>query len=207
MPYLIHLELQDELIFEYLKNIYSTIVYRDIINRYSVRNTPFLEKLVLFLASNTGSIFSAKKISDYLKSQMTNIPPNQVQIYLQYLVNAFIISPVKRYNIKGKRIFEIGEKYYFENLGIRNAIWGYRLEDRGKIIENVVHNHLLYLNYTVTVGALKDKEIDFIAERHGEKMYLQVALQLKEEKTIEREFGNLLAIKDNYPKKVITIVL
>lgn len=205
LPYLIHLELQDELIFEYLKNIYSTIVYRDIINRYNVRNTPFLEKLVLFLASNTGSIFSAKKISDYLKSQMTNIPPNQVQIYLQYLVNAFIISPVKRYNIQGKRIFEIGEKYYFENLGIRNAIWGYRLEDRGKIIENVVHNHLLYLNYSVTVGALKDKEIDFIAEKNGEKMYLQVALQLKEEKTIEREFGNLLAIKDNYPKKVITL--
>lgn len=205
LPYLVHLDLKDEIIFEYLKNIYSTIVYRDIINRYEVRNTPFLEKLVLFLASNTGSLFSAKKISDYLKSQQTNVAPNQVQIYLQYLINAFIISPVKRYNIHGKRIFEIGEKYYFENLGIRNAIWGYRLEDRGKIIENVVHNHLLYLNYTVTVGALKDKEIDFIAEKNGEKIYFQVALQLKEEKTIEREFGNLLAIKDNYPKKVITL--
>ncbi|MEX2485034.1 MAG: ATP-binding protein [Brumimicrobium sp.] len=205
LPYLIHLELEDEIIFDYLKNIYSTIVYRDIINRYSVRNTPFLEKLVLFLASNTGSLFSAKKISDYLKSQQTNVPPNQVQIYLQYLVSAFIISAVKRYNIQGKQIFEIGEKYYFENLGIRNAIWGYRLEDRGKIIENVVYNHLLYLKYTVTIGALKDKEIDFIAEKNGEKIYFQVALQLKEDKTIEREFGNLLAIKDNYPKKVITL--
>lgn len=205
LPYLIHLDLKDEIIFEYLKNIYSTIVYRDIINRYEVRNTPFLEKLVLFLASNTGSLFSAKKISDYLKSQQTNVAPNQVQIYLQYLINAFIISSVKRYNIHGKRIFEIGEKYYFENIGIRNAIWGYRLEDRGKIIENVVHNHLLYLNYKVTVGALKDKEIDFIAEKNGEKIYFQVALELKEEKTIEREFGNLLAIKDNYPKKVITL--
>ena len=205
LPYLMHLDLKDEIIFEYLKNIYSTIVYRDIINRYEVRNAPFLEKLVLFLASNTGSLFSAKKISDYLKSQQTNIATNQVQIYLQYLVNAFIIFPLKRYNIQGKRIFEVGEKYYFENLGIRNAIWGYRLEDRGKIIENVVHNHLLYLNYTVTVGALKDKEIDFIAEKNGEKIYFQVALQLKEGKTIEREFGNLLAIKDNYPKKVITL--
>jgi predicted AAA+ superfamily ATPase len=205
LPYLIHLELEDDIIFDYLKNIYSTIVYRDIINRYNVRNIPFLEKLVLFLASNTGSLFSAKKISDYLKSQQTNIPPNQVQIYLKYLVNAFIISAVKRYNIQGKRIFEIGEKYYFENLGIRNALWGYRLEDRGKIIENVVHNHLLYLKYTVTIGALKDKEIDFIAEKNGEKIYFQVALQLKEQKTIDREFGNLLAIKDNYPKKVITL--
>ena len=205
LPYLMHLDLKDEIIFEYLKNIYSTIVYRDIINRYEVRNAPFLEKLVLFLASNTGSLFSAKKISDYLKSQQTNVATNQVQIYLQYLVNAFIIFPLKRYNIHGKRIFEVGEKYYFENLGIRNAIWGYRLEDRGKIIENVVHNHLLYLNYTVTVGALKDKEIDFIAEKNGEKIYFQVALQLKEGKTIEREFGNLLAIKDNYPKKVITL--
>lgn len=205
LPYLKHLELKDDIAFEYLKNVYSTIVFRDVVNRYSVRNTTFLEQLVLFLANNTGSLFSAKKISDFLKSQKINIAPNQVQVYIQHLVNAFIIHKVPRYDILGKRIFEIGEKYYFENLGIRNSIWGYRLEDRAKIIENVVYNHLLFKGYTVTIGNLGDKEIDFIAEKNAEKIYIQVALTLNEEKTIEREFGNLKAIPNHFPKIVVAL--
>lgn len=205
LPYLKHLELKDNIAFEYLKNVYSTIVFRDVINRFSVRNTNFLEQLVLFLANNTGSLFSAKKISDFLKSQKINIAPNQVQVYVQHLVNAFIIHKVPRYDILGKRIFEIGEKYYFENLGIRNSIWGYRLEDRAKIIENAVYNHLLFKGYTVTIGNLGDKEIDFIAEKNAEKIYIQVALTLNEEKTIEREFGNLRAIPNHFPKIVVTL--
>ena len=205
LPYLKHLELEDSIVFEYLKNIYNTIVYRDIINRYAVRNVPFLEQLVLFLAGNIGSIFSAKKISDFLKSQKTNIPPNQVQIYNHYLISAFIVHRVARYDMIGKRIFEIGEKYYFENLGIRNGIWGYRVEDRGKIVENVVYNQLLYKGYSVLVGILNTNEIDFIAEKEGEKHYFQVALTINETKTIEREFGNLKKINDNYQKTVITL--
>jgi predicted AAA+ superfamily ATPase len=205
LPYLKHLPLRDEIVFEYLKNIYSTIIYRDVVNRFNIRNTSFLEKLVQFLASNTGSLFSSKSISDYLKSQQLNVAPNQVHSYINHLVNAYIILASKRYNIHGKRLFEIGEKYYFENLGIRNAIWGYRLEDRGKIIENLVHNHLLYLNYTVNVGVLGAHEIDFIAKKNAEVVYIQVALMLKEENTLEREFGNLLKIKDNYPKIVVTL--
>lgn len=205
LPYLKHLPLEDEIVFEYLKSIYSTIVFRDIINRYSLRNTSFLEQLVYFLASNTGSIFSAKKISDFLKSQKVNMAPNQVQLYTQHLTNAFLIHQVKRYDIEGKRLFEIGEKYYFENLGIRNALWGYRLQDTGKIMENVVHNHLLAEGYTVQIGILAAYEIDFVAEKNGEKLYIQVALSLLEEKTIEREFGNLQKINDNYPKMVVTM--
>jgi predicted AAA+ superfamily ATPase len=107
--------------------------------------------------------------------------------------------------MQGKRLLETGEKYYFENLGIRNALWGYRLEDRGKIIENIVHNHLRYLNYTVRVGVLGVYEIDFVAEKHGETIYVQVALELTEQATIEREIGNLRKIKDNYPKLVVTL--
>lgn len=205
LPYLRHLTFEDHIILEYLKNIYSTIVFRDVINRYAVRNTVFLEQLVLFLASNTGSIFSAKRISDFLKSQKIKIAPNQVQIYLQHLANAYLIHRVQRYDIEGKRVFEIGEKYYFENLGIRNALWGYRLEDRGKIMENVVYNHLLIEGYTVEVGVLGGNEIDFVAEKNGEFIYVQVALTLLEEKTMDREFGNLQKIKDNYPKMVVTM--
>lgn len=205
LPYLKHLPLEDAVVFEYLKNIYSTIVYRDIINRYSVRNVPFLEQLVLFLAGNIGRIFSAKKISDFLKSQRINMAPNQVQTYMQHLVNAFLIHRVARYDLIGKRIFEIGEKYYFENLGIRHGLLGYRMEDRGKIMENAVYNHLLFKGYTVKVGILGATEIDFMAEKGGEKQYIQVALTINESKTMEREFGNLKNISDNYPKTVITM--
>ncbi len=205
LPYLIHLPLEEAVVFEYLENVYSTILFRDIINRFSVRNTVFLEQLNLFLASNTGSLFSAKKISDFLKSQKINMAPNQVQTYIQHLANAFLIHRVNRYDIVGKRLFEVGEKYYFENLGIRNALWGFRAEDRGKILENAVYNHLLTENYKVQVGIIADSEIDFIAEKNGEKMYIQATLTLNEEKTIEREFGNLLKIKDNYPKLLITM--
>lgn len=205
LPYLIHLPLEDVIVFEYLKNIYSTIIFRDVINRYGLRNTIFLEQLIYFLASNTGSKFSAKSISDFLKSQKINMASNQVQLYTQHLVNAFLIHQVKRYDIEGKRIFEIGEKYYFENLGIRNALWGYRVQDLGKIMENVIYHHLIAHAYKVQVGVLDNNEIDFIAEKNGEKVYIQVALSLLEEKTIAREFGNLLKIKDNYTKMVVTM--
>jgi len=205
LPYLIHLPLEDEVVFEYLKNIYNTIVYRDIINRYAIRNVPFLEQLVLFLAAHTGSIFSAKKISDFLKSQRIKMAPNQVQTYIHHLVNAFLLHQVPRYDLIGKRLFEIGDKYYFENLGIRNGLWGYRLEDRGKIMENVVYNHLVYKGYKVRVGVLGSHEVDFIAERNGEKMYVQVALTINDPATMDREFGNLKMIADNYPKVVITM--
>ena len=203
LPYLIHLDFKDEIIFEYLKNIYSTIVYRDIVNRYSLRNSDFLEQLITFLASNIGSLFSAKKISDFLKSQHLKVAPNQVQTYISHIINAFIIHRLRRYDIKGKRLFEVRDKFYFENIGIRNGIWGFRLEDEGKIIENMVYNHLLFLGAEVKVGVFDQYEIDFVAEKNHERKYYQVALSVREEKTFEREFGNLLKIKDQYPKTVI----
>jgi predicted AAA+ superfamily ATPase len=204
LPYLINLPLEDEIVSEYLKNIYSTILFRDIVSRYNLRNTNFLEKLVQFIADNTGSIFSAKSISDFLKSQNTNISSNQIQTYVSYLANAFLIHKVGRYDLIGKRIFTIGEKYYFENLGLRNSIVGYKPQDSGKILENLVYNHLLYMGFDIKTGAMGAYEVDFVCEKRAEKIYIQVALQLNEEATIQREFGNLLKIQDNYPKFVIT---
>ena len=205
LPYLKNLVLEEAVVFEYLKNIYNTIVYRGIINRFSIRNVSFLEQLVLFFANNIGSLFSAKKISDLLKSQRINMASNQVQTYSEYLLNAFLIHRVSRYDLIGKRIFETGEKYYFENLGIRNALWGYRMEDRGKIMENVVYNHLLFRGYQVQVGNLGPLEIDFVAQRAGEKLYVQVALSINDSQTMQREFANLKKINDNFPKMVITL--
>ncbi len=204
LPYLINLPLKDEIVNEYLKSIYSTIVFRDVVSRYNLRNALFLEKLVQFLSENIGCLFSAKNISDYLKSQHSTVSVNQVQNYTEYLSNAFLIHRVERYDLIGKRIFEIGEKYYFENMGIRNIVVGYRITDKGKILENLVYNHLLYKGYNVRIGYYGEKEIDFIGEKNNERIYIQVALKIDSKQTAEREFGNLLKIQDNYPKIVIT---
>lgn len=204
LPYLINLPLKEETANEYLKSVYNTIVFRDVVARYNLRSTSFLEKLIQFLSENIGNLFSAKGISDYLKSQHSTVSVNQVQNYVTYLTNAFLIHKVPRYDLTGKRIFEIGEKYYFENMGIRNIIVGYRINDRAKLLENIVYNHLLYKGYEVKVGIQGTQEIDFICEKEQEKLYIQVALRLDSEKTVEREYGNLLKIQDNYPKIVIS---
>ncbi|SEQ59511.1 ATP-binding protein [Basfia succiniciproducens] len=205
LPYLKDLPLQDNIVFEYLRNIYSTIAVRDIVNRYALRNVQFLEQLTQFFASNIGNLFSAKKISDFLKSQRISTNTMQVQNYAEYLANAFLIHKVPRYDIEGKRIFEIGEKYYFEDLGLRNALIGYRVQDRGKLLENTIFNHLQIAGYDVKIGGLGTQEIDFVAEKDGERIYVQATLTINEEKTLEREFGNLLKIQDNYPKYVVTM--
>ena len=205
LPYLKHLKLEDEIIFNYLKGVYNTVIYRDLIQRYEIRNIAFLENLVRFLANNTGQLFSAKKISDYLKSQQINISVSQIINYIEYLANTFLIQKIKRMDIAGKKIFEIGEKFYFQDLGLRHTINGYKPNDIAKILENAVLEHLLYDGYDVKIGQINDLEIDFVCERGGEKLYVQVAYILQDEKTIDREFGNLLKIKDNYPKIVVSM--
>lgn len=132
------------------------------------------------------------------------IPHNQVQLFTGYLTDACLVHRVLRYNIQGKRVFETGEKYYFEDTGIRNVITGYKPDDKAKIMENVVYNELLYRGYEVRTGWHAKHETDFIATKDNETVYIQVALCLDKEETIKREFGNLLEIKDNYPKLVIT---
>ncbi len=205
LPYLINLELQDHIIYDYLKNIYAAILFKDIVKRYNVRNINFLENLVKYVADNTGSLVSSKKISDFLKSQKIQISPQLVIDYLKYLESAFFIFKCTRADIAGKKIFEIGEKYYFEDLGLRHSIIGYKANDIGKILENVVYQHLKALGYGIYVGKLGDKEIDFICEKEAKKVYIQVSYILQNEKTLNREFSNLLEIKDNYPKYVVSM--
>lgn len=205
LPYLIHLPQEDAVLMEYLRSVYTTIVFRDVIDRYGVRSIQLLERLLRFLADNTGSLFSAKKISDYLKSQHINLAPNQIQLFIGYLANAFIIHHIERYDIGGKKLFETGGKNYFENTGIRHAVIGYRPQDLGKVLENVVLNHLLFKGWNVKTGVIPSGEIDFVCRKNQKNMYIQVALDLKGDNTIEREFGNLMKIKDLYPRKVITL--
>jgi predicted AAA+ superfamily ATPase len=205
LPYLINLKLEEHIIFDYLKNIYATILYKDVVGKHNIRNSYFLENLVKYLADNTGSIVSAKSISNFLKSQRTNISPQVVLNYLHHLVNAFMVFRVSRADLFGKKIFESLEKYYFEDIGLRNSIIGFRQADIGKILENVVYLHLIISGYEVNTGVSGNTEIDFVATQNNEKIYVQVAYLLSDEKTIEREFGNLLKIKDNYPKYVVSM--
>lgn len=206
MPYIHNLNLDRNIIYEYLKNVYSTILLKDVVAREAIRNVPFLENLVSFLADNIGSLFSAQNISKYLKSQKVNIPTQTILNYLAALCNSFFIHKVQRADTNGLKIFEIGEKYYFEDLGIRNSIRTFSFRGEvNKLMENAVYVELLRRGFTVYVGKNGDKEIDFIAERNGEKVYIQVAYMLFDEVTIQREFGNLKEIQDHYSKYVITM--
>ncbi|OQY02191.1 MAG: ATPase [Desulfobacteraceae bacterium 4572_123] len=205
LPYLINLKLEDDIVYDYLKNIYNTILFKDVVKRHRIRNIAFLERLTIYLADNAGSLVSAKKISDFLKSQKTNISPNVVLNYLSHLESAFFILKVRRSEIAGKKIFEIGEKYYFEDLGLRHTIIGYRQADIGKILENLVFLHLKRSGYSITVGRIGEKEIDFACEKEGERLYVQVAYMITDQRVHDREFGNLLRIKDNFTKIVVSM--
>ena len=205
LPYLIHLELTDDTIFDYLRNINQSILFRDVVSRFQIRNVNFLLRLIKYLSNEIGHIITARNIVKYLRSQNINISVNVVLSYLDYLSTAMLVSSVKRADIQGKKVFEIGEKYYFNDLGIRNVISGYSPFDMGQMIENIVYLHLKTIGYSILIGKKDDKEVDFIAEREGEKIYLQVALRIVEDQTRKREFESLLSIKDNYPKYVITM--
>jgi len=205
LPYLINLELKDELVYEYLKNIYAAILFKDVVARHNIRNVPLLENLVSYIADNIGSLLSAKSISDFLKSQRIKVSPNVILDYLSYLEQAFFILKANREELQGKKIFVIGQKYYLEDLGLRHALIGYRGIDIGKILENVVYLHLLMAGYTVRIGTLQKKEVDFVCTRADEKIYVQVAYLISDENTMKREFGNLDLIQDNYPKYVVSL--
>lgn len=205
LPYLKHLPLDDAVIFDYLKNVADAILLKDIVARYDIRNVSFLQRLSRFLADNVGSLVTARKISTYLKAQHIKISHNLVLDYLSYLSNALLVIPARRFDITGKRIFEIGEKYYFEDLGIRHALVGFRTTDINKILENVIFTHLKTAGYEVTVGQIGKREVDFVCEKRQERIYIQAAYLIPDEKVRKREFGNLLAIPDNFPKKVVSM--
>jgi predicted AAA+ superfamily ATPase len=206
LPYLSNYPMTDDFVFEYLRNVYSTIILRDVVQRENIRNIDFLETLLYYAADNVGSLFSANNISKYLKSQRTDISTPQVISYLRYLSNAYIINKVVRIDVNGLRKFEIGEKYYFEDLGLRNCRMGFSLQrDIHKLIENAVYLHLSILQYDIYIGKKDNLEIDFVGIKQGKRVYIQATYLLTDENTKNREFGNLQSIQDNYPKYVVSL--
>lgn len=191
---------------DYLESIYNTIFVKDIVTKKQIRNVTLLDNLVRFLASNTGKIISANSIAKYLKNVYSGFSTNTVADYIHTLCDSYLMDKVNRYDIKGKRIFEQQEKYYFEDIGIRNCLCvDNHHVDLEKIMENLVYIKLKQLGYNVFIGELNGKEIDFVVKNGTDLRYVQVTLQISSPETYEREYGNLKMIRDNYPKYVITM--
>ena len=207
MPGLAKIGLEEDDAREYQIDIYHTVLLKDVIMRNQIRNVPFLENLVRFLADNIGKLISANSIAKYMKSQGESITSSVVINYISFLCEAYILHKVNRYDIHGKRVFENNDKFYFEDNGVRNAIAGGTREgDIEKVIENIIYQHLVRLGFQVYVGQLQAGEIDFVCTKpEGQRVYVQASYIIAEQATREREFGNLRSIKDNYPKYVISM--
>lgn len=191
---------------DYLQGVFSTIVMKDIIQREKIRNVAFLESLITFMAENIGKLFSTRKVTNTMNSYGNKVSDLLTGNYVRFIKDALLMSPVFRYDIHGKKIFEQLQKYYFTDHGLRNLLTGFSI--RGsieKLMENVIYNHLLIHGYKVYVGSLKSTEIDFVALKGDTRFYIQSTYLLASEETIEREFGNLAVINDNYPKMVISM--
>ena len=194
-----------EEIYQYLADVYNSILLRDVIARNNIRDIELLERVVLYIMDNIGNTFSAKSISDFLKNQGRKLSIETIYNYLKALENAFIISKVQRYDIKGKNILETQEKYYLSDLGFRHTKLGYQSNDISGYLENIVFLELLRRKYKVNIGKQDNKEIDFVANLRDENLYLQISYLLASPETIEREFSPLKFIKDNYPKMVLSM--
>ncbi|SHH30624.1 ATP-binding protein [Desulfosporosinus lacus] len=191
--------------YKIINDIYASAILRDIVQRNRIRNIELLEKVVKYVFENIGNMFSAKKVADYFKNQQRKVDIETVYNYLNALEGAFIIYRVPRYDLRGKEVLQTNEKYFIGDQGLKYAVMGYKDRDISGILENIVFLELKRKGYQVYVGKFDDKEIDFVAVKKEQKVYVQVAYKLVEESTVEREFGVLLGIRDHYPKYVVTM--
>lgn len=195
----------DETAYKVVYDIYSSVILRDTVQRYKIRDIELLERVIKFAFDNIGNTFSGKNVADFFKSQQRKVDVNTVYNYLNALEGAFVLYRVPRYDIKGKEILKTQEKFYVSDVSIIYALMGYRDRMISGILENIVFLELKRRGYNVYIGKLDTTEIDFVAEKRNEKIYVQVAYKLENEQTVNREFGNLLAINDQYPKYVVTM--
>lgn len=207
LPGLMQVGLADEdLVWDYIKGVYHTVMLKDIVERNSVRNIPFLNTLLRYFADTVGKLSSLNNISKFMKSQGLDVAVKSIASYLGYFKDAYLLSTVERYDVHGKKLLESNEKLYFGDIGLRNLIaGGERQGDVEKVLENVVYQQLRRMGYTVNVGQLRAGEVDFVCTKSNERVYVQVAYLIASPETEEREFGILDNIRDNYPKYVISM--
>lgn len=207
LPGLMQIGLDDEdLVWDYIKGVYHTVMLKDIVEKNSIRNVAFLNTLLRYFADTIGKLNSLNNISKFMKSQGQDVAVKSIASYLGYFKDAYLLSTVDRFDIHGKKLLESNEKLYFGDIGLRNLIaGGERQGDMEKILENVVYQQLLRMGYTVNVGQLRVGEVDFVCTKSNERIYVQVTYLIASEETEDREFGCLENIQDNYPKYVISM--
>ena len=205
MPYLANLRYEETACRQYLQDLFNSVELKDIVQRNKVRDVDMLERIIAYVTANIGTTFSSTAISKYLKSEGRSVSPETVLGYLKACTDAFLFYQVKRQDLRGKKILTVNEKYYVADHGVREAVFGGNQRDINLVLENIVYLELLRRGYVVTVGKIGDKEIDFICESQGNRLYIQVAYLLASEETIQREFGVYERVRDNYPKYVLTL--
>ncbi|MCC8139364.1 MAG: ATP-binding protein [Lachnospiraceae bacterium] len=205
MPYLANLRYDDAASRQYLRDLFNSVELKDVIRRNNIRDVDMLERIIAYLTANVGTTFSATAISRYLKNEGRPVSTETVLNYIKACTDAFLFYQVKRQDLQGKKILTVNEKYYVADHGIREAVFGGNAKDIQLVLENIVYMELLRRGYSVTVGKLSDREIDFVCEYQSKKLYVQVSYLLASEETIQREFGALAAVRDNFPKYVVTM--
>jgi predicted AAA+ superfamily ATPase len=205
LPFLATTPLDEQAKSQYLKDIYASVVIKDIVKRNKLRDVDLLERLIAYEAANIGRTFSANSIAAYFKSEKRTVSVDTIINYLNSCEKAFLFHKISRMDIEGKEVLQIHEKYYLADHGLRQATYGNNQRDIELIFENIVCLELLRLGYKVMIGKNGTKEIDFVCDKDGKRIYVQVCYYLSSEKTEEREFGAYRGIKDNYPKYVVSM--
>lgn len=205
MPYLGNLRFEEEPSRQYLSDLFNSVQLKDIVKRNKIRDIDLLERIIAYVMANVGTNFSATTIVKFLKNEKRTVSVDTILNYIKYCIDAYLFYQVKRQDLQGKQILSTNEKYYIADHGIREAVYGGNMRDINLILENIIYMELLRRGYTVTVGKVKEKEIDFVCEKRSEKLYVQVTYLLASEETIKREFNVYNEIKDNYPKYVVSL--
>ena len=205
MPYLANIRYEDAPSKLYLHDLFNSVQLKDIVKRNKIRDVDLLERIIAYVIANVGTTFSATSLAKFLKNEKRTVAPETILNYIKYCCDAYLFYQVKREDLQGKQILASNEKYYIADHGIREAVFGGNMRDINLILENIVYLELLRRDYKVTVGRIGDKEIDFVCDKSGEKLYVQVAYLLASDETVQREFGAYDNIRDNYPKYVVSL--
>lgn len=205
MPYLANIRYESEPSKQYLHDLFNSVQLKDIVKRNKIRDVDLLDRITAYVMANVGNTFSATSLAKFLKNEQRTVAPETILNYIKYCCDAYLFYQVKREDLQGKQILASNEKYYIADHGIREAVFGGNTRDINLILENIVYLELLRRGYQVTVGRAGDKEIDFVCDKRGEKLYVQVTYLLASEETIDREFGAYHSIRDNFPKYVVSM--
>ncbi len=205
MPFLCNLNLDYESSVQYLRDVYNSIVLKDIVKRNNIRDVDLLERIITYVMANIGQSLSASAISKYFKSEFRSISHETILNYIKSCEETYLFCRVKRQDLVGKKILAVSEKHYIIDHGFREAVYGQNTRDIHQVLENIVFLELLRRGYKITVGKSGTKEIDFVCEKHNQKLYIQVSYLLASPETIEREFGVYASIPDNFPKYVVSL--